>query len=49
MCPKCKDYIGVCRVCGADLQKATRSEPIARPLVPPRPSPRPVGDNQEPK
>lgn len=46
MCPKCKDYMGRCGVCGADLTKGTRSEPISRPMVPPRPA-APKGDNPE--
>ncbi len=44
MCPKCKDYIGRCGKCGADLAKATHSEPIGKPVLPPRPSPL-KGDN----
>jgi hypothetical protein len=49
VCPKCKDYIGRCGACGADLAKATHSEPIGKPVLPPRPAP-PKGDNpKEPK
>lgn len=44
MCEKCKDYVGRCGVCGADLVKGTRSEPIGKPVLPPR-RPPPAGDN----
>ncbi len=40
-CPKCEDYMGRCGACGADLRKATRSEPIGKPVLPPRERPRP--------
>jgi hypothetical protein len=36
MCPKCSDYIGRCGECGADLRKGTASEPIGKPVLPPR-------------
>ena len=42
-CPKCIDYIGKCGACGADLRKGTASEPIGRPVLPPR-RPRRDGD-----
>lgn len=44
-CPQCKNYMGRCGKCGADLNKATRSEPIGRPALPPR-RPLTEGDNE---
>lgn len=43
MCPKCSEYMGRCGACGADLRKATESEPIGKPQLPPR-RPRRDGD-----
>lgn len=41
-CPKCKDYMGRCGECGADLNKATHSAPIGRAPFPRAHPQRPV-------
>lgn len=49
MCPKCKDYIGRCPACGTNLNKATTSVPIGKPVLPVRRPVTPADDNPTPK